>query len=306
MAESDNRKNYRLKLSGIFPSITTPFIGDNVNYDGLISNIQRYNEIDLGGYMILGGNGEYLGLTESEAHRIVETIMTNKKAGRTIVAGAGRESAKATVDFIKSIAGYGVDIASVITPFYFRKHMGDQNLIAYYSKVADDSPIPVLIYNSPDYAAGVEISPQAIAVLSRHGNIVGMKNSSGRELSDYTAQVGKETAFYFHAGRAAACLRDLAQGAVGATLSMAIYWPEQCARLYRLFSEGRHREAEELSAQLARASVVSGYGVSGVKYAMELAGYVGGEPRLPLLPLTPEQREEIKRIMRLIRGEPRL
>ena len=290
MAKSD----YRQKLSGIFPSITTPFIDDNVNYAGLASNIQKYNELDLGGYMILGGNGEYLGLTDREAHRIVETIMAEKKPGRTVVAGAGRESARATLDFIKSIAGYGVDVASVITPFYFGKHMRDQNLIDYYRKVADASPIPVLIYNSPDYAAGVEISPYAVSVLSRHGNIVGMKNSSHRELSDYTAQISEETVFYFHAGRAAVCLRDLMQGAVGATLSMAIYWPEQCIRLYRLFSEGRRREAEELGGQLAQASTISKYGVPGVKCAMELAGYVGGEPRLPLLPLTLEQREEIK------------
>lgn len=169
--------------------------------------------------MILGGNGEYLGLTEEEAHRVVETIMAAKKPGRTIVAGAGRESAKATVDFIKSIAGYGVDIASVITPFYFGKHMRDQNLIAYYQRIADASPIPVLIYNSPDYAAGVEISPYAVSVLSRHGNIVGMKNSSSKELSAYTSGVSEDIAFSFHAGRVADCFRDMMQGAVGATLS---------------------------------------------------------------------------------------
>ncbi len=297
MRRSKNSKDYKQKLSGIFPSITTPYINDNVNCSALASNIKKYNELDLGGYMILGGNGENLGLTDQEAHRIVETIMEARKAERTIVAGVGRESAKATVDFIKSIAGYGIDIASVITPFYFGKHMHDQNLIRYYEEVADASPIPVLIYNSPDYAAGVEISPEAISVLSRHENIVGMKNSSKREISKYTSRISDDTEFYFHAGRMATCLRDFQQGAVGATLSVAIYWPEKCIKLYKLYTEGKHEEADSLSEEMRMTSTVSQYGVAGVKYAMGLTGFIGGEPRLPLLPLTTEQKEEINKIL---------
>lgn len=297
MRRSENKKDYQQKLSGIFPSITTPYINDNVNCSALTSNINKYNELDLGGYMILGGNGENLGLTDKEAHQIVETIMEAKKAERTIVAGVGRESAKATVDFIKSIAGYGVDIASVITPFYFGKHMHDENLIRYYEQVADGSPIPVLIYNSPDYAAGVEISPEAISVLSRHENIVGMKNSSKREISKYTSKISEDTEFYFHAGRMATCLRDFHQGAVGATLSVAIYWPEKCINLYKLYIEGKYEEADALSEELSITSAVSKYGVAGVKYAMTLTGFVGGEPRLPLLPLTTEQKQEVNRIL---------
>ncbi len=297
MRRSKNSKDYKQKLSGIFPSITTPYINDNVNCSALASNIKKYNELDLGGYMILGGNGENLGLTDQEAHRIVETIMEARKAERTIVAGVGRESAKATVDFIKSIAGYGIDIASVITPFYFGKHMHDQNLIRYYEEVADASPIPVLIYNSPDYAAGVEISPEAISVLSRHENIVGMKNSSKREISKYTSRISDDTEFYFHAGRMATCLRDFQQGAVGATLSVAIYWPEKCIKLYKLYTEGKHEEADSLSEEMRMTSAVSQYGVAGVKYAMGLTGFIGGEPRLPLLPLTTEQKEEINKIL---------
>ncbi len=299
MEKHKNKNDYKNKLSGIFPSITTPFVKDEIDYTALAANVQKYNALDLGGYMILGGNGEYLGLTDKEAHQIVETIMAYKKTGRTIVAGTGKESAKATVDFIKSIAGYGVDVASVITPFYFAKHMGDQNLIAYYQRIADESPIPVLIYNSPDYAAGVEISQYAVSELSKHGNIIGMKNSSGKELSVYTSVVDSKAAFYFHSGKAATCYRDFNQGAIGATLSMAIYWPEICIQLYTLYRQGKRQEAARLGDQLAHISNVgiSKYGVPGVKYVMDLVGYSGAESRLPLLPLTWDQKDEIKKIM---------
>jgi 4-hydroxy-2-oxoglutarate aldolase len=284
----------REMLSGIFPSITTPFAGDDIDDEKLAYNVRKYNEIDLGGYMILGGNGEYLGLTPVETRRAVETITQAAAPGRTIVAGVGRESAEATIDLIHSIADLPVDIASIITPFYFAKQMHGENLIAYFTKIADNSPIPVLIYNSPAYAAGVEISPEVIRVLCCHENIVGMKNSSLRPISEYVQAIPAGENFHFHSGKAARCFGDLQSGAVGATLSMAIYLPELCSELYRLFAEGRMDEAQRVNETIQRYNKIgpSQYGVAGVKYAMDLRGYFGGDPRLPLLPMTDAQKAQ--------------
>lgn len=303
MAEADplgKKKQYESKLSGIFPSITTPFFRGEVSLRHLKRNIGRYNELSLGGYMILGGNGEYLGLTEKETFQIVDTITLSAKAGRTIVAGAGRESAEATVSFIKRLARWNIDIASIITPFYYAKYMSEENLTAYFRKIADESPIPVLLYNSPDYAAGVEITPKMVSVLSRHENIVGMKNSSKRDLSEYIQAVDAGETFFFHTGKAALAFQDLLTGAVGATLSMAIFWPEGCAALYESIKRGDQSEADACNQNIQRLSKagISSYGVPGVKYAMDLRGYEGGESRLPLLPLTTEQKADIKRILR--------
>lgn len=294
--------NYRELLSGIFPSITTPFVNGKIDYGLLRANVEKYNEYELGGYMILGGNGEYLGLTPDEMIKSAETIVKAKKPGRSIVAGVGRESAEATIEFIKSIADLGVDIASIITPFYYAKYMTDDMLVAYYSKIADESPIPVLIYNSPAYAAGVEISPKAVARLSKHQNIVGMKNSSGRQISDYVDAVGANDRFCFHSGKVGVLCRDIRQGAVGATLSAANYWPQNCTKVYNLLKQGRDSEAEELCMQLDTAARqgASAFGVPGVKYAMDIAGFYGGEPRLPLLPLNEKQKERVRTSFKLI------
>ena len=302
MAEADSlekKKRYESKLSGIFPSITTPFLRGEVCRQHLKRNIIRYNELPLGGYMILGGNGEYLGLTEKETFQIVETITSNTKAGRTIVAGAGRESAEATVSFIKRLARWDIDIASVITPFYYAKYMSEANLTEYFLKIADESPIPVLLYNSPDYAAGVEITPEMVSVLSRHENIVGMKNSSKRDLSEFIQAVDCGETFFFHTGKAARACQDLLSGAVGATLSMAIFWPEGCAALYESLRRGDLDAAGVCNQDIQRLSKagLSSYGVPGVKYAMDLRGYEGGESRLPLLPLTAGQKADITKIL---------
>ncbi len=297
----EKKKRYESKLSGVFPSITTPFLNDEVCLSHLKRNIQRYNDLPLGGYMILGGNGEYLGLTEKETLRIVETILSNTKGDRTIVAGVGRESAAATIAFIKRLNRWDIDIVSVITPFYFAKYMDERCLTAYFLRIADESPIPVLLYNSPDYAAGVEITPGMVSVLSRHENIVGMKNSSKREISAFVQAVDEGETFFFHTGKATHAYQDLNSGAVGATLSMAIYWPEACAALYESIRRGKPEEAAAWDQRIQRLSKagISAYGVPGVKYAMELRGYFGGEPRLPLLPLSGGQKDEIKRILQM-------
>lgn len=300
---TSGKSGYVKTLSGLFPSITTPFTGAKIDYGRLRFNIERYNEFDLGGYMILGGNGEYLGLTPNETIKSAKTIISARKQGRPVVAGAGRESAEATLKFIRSIADIGADIASIITPFYYAKRMGDKNLIAYYSAIADESPIPILIYNSPSYAAGVEISPYALSELSRHENIAGMKNSSGRELSDYKAAVSR-TSFGFHSGSVPCLYRDLKQGADGATLSAADYWPEELISVCRLMKLGRDAEALKLCEAVEHAGRAGAfdYGVAGVKYAMDLAGFYGGEPRLPLLPLSDEQKARVEKSFAL-RGE---
>ena len=125
-----------------------------------------------------------------------------------------------------------------------------------------------------------------------------MKNSSGRPISEYADAVAPGAAFYFHSGKAARCYEDLLQGAVGATLSMAIYYPEICIQLYALVKEGRLDEAAKVSEEIKRFNAVgpSQYGVPGVKYAMDLRGYYGGEPRLPLLPLTETEKAQQKNI----------
>ncbi len=246
--------------------------------------------------MILGGNGEYLGLTPDESLKTARTIICAAKAGRPVIAGAGRESAEATLEFIKSIACEGADIASVITPFYYAKYMTDEMLIAYYMKIADESPLPVLIYNSPSYAAGVGVSPEAVSKLSGHENIAGMKNSSCRETADYADAIGPNDNFCFHSGTVSALCRDYKQGAVGATLSVANYWPEACINIYVLLKHGKYSEAVEECMKIGTAARAgaSAYGVAGVKYAMDIAGFYGGEPRLPLIPLDEEQKQQIR------------
>lgn len=287
--------DYKKRLSGIFVPLTTPFYNEKIHLAQLEENILRYNETALAGYMILGGNGEYLGLTEEESLQVLHTIIKNKAKDITAVAGTGRESAYATIEFIKKAADKGAEFASIITPFYYVKVMSDEALIRYYETIADQSPLPLVVYNSPEYAAGVKVSQDCIRRLSMHENIVLMKNSSIDSMLSYTSAIPKESNFYFHVGRVVKLFEGLSEGAIGATLAISNYLPALCCEAYHAFVSGQKEKSRQLCERLGKINkAVSPNGVAGVKYAMSLLGIPSGETRIPLLPVKEEKKGLIR------------
>jgi 4-hydroxy-2-oxoglutarate aldolase len=288
-------KSIKEKLSGIFAPVVTPFEDDKLLLDCLIENIRKLNHTGLTGYLALGSNGEFRSLSDEEQLKILE-VFAREKGGKVVMAGTACESTKQTIEKTKTAAGMGFDFASILTPSYFAKRMTDEVLIGYFSRIADSSPIPVLLYNAPGFAGGVQVSIKAVKQLASHGNIVGMKDSSPAGPNKFLVQLGRSDDFYILAGSADFLYPSLHLGATGGIVSLANALPEPCCELYRLFQEGVYDKALDLHFRLMRLNnAVSGtYGVAGVKGAMDAAGFKGGEPRHPLLPLTDSQKEEIR------------
>jgi 4-hydroxy-2-oxoglutarate aldolase len=173
-------------------------------------------------------------------------------------------------------------------------------LIRYYQEVADASPLPVLLYNAPGFT-GITLSPKVVAELAGHPNIAGMKDtSSGNKDAYLNSARGKE--FVILAGSANDFFPSLILGAMGGVLSLANAFPEICCELYQLTRQSQIEPARALHQKIVQANqAVSGsFGVAGVKAAMDLAGYFGGEPRRPLLPLTKEQVENLQKTLQTI------
>jgi 4-hydroxy-2-oxoglutarate aldolase len=288
------------RLAGIFPPVMTPFQDGKIDYDGLARNIERMNGTALRGYMPLGSNGEFRSLSDEEALAVVKLIAQKKAAGKTLMVGTGRESAWATIEFTKRAADAGADFASVLTPHYYANKMTDEALVRYFTEVADASPVPVLIYCAPSYAAGVLLSRQTVRELSRHPNIVGMKDTSKEDIADYIKAAPPGAEFFVLAGSVTKFFYGLSNGAIGGVLSMANYFPELCCELQSLFQAGKTTDAEKLSARLIALNekTTGAYGVAGVKAAMNLLGYAGGEPRVPLLPLKPAELDALRGVLK--------
>jgi 4-hydroxy-2-oxoglutarate aldolase len=288
------------KLSGVFPPVMTPFFEDGrIDYDGLAFNIEKMNTTGLGGYMPLGSNGEFRGLTDEESLEVLKLIARKKSPGKTLMAGTGRESAYATIEFTKRAAGVGAEFASVLTPYYYVKKMTDEALIRFFTEVAGASPIPVLMYCAPGFAGGLVLSVKAVCELAAHPNIAGMKDTSKEDIAGYVKAVPPGKEFYVLAGSISKFFYGLTCGAVGGVLSPANYLPEYCCEAQSLFTGGKTAEAEKLCGRLKSLTerAAGKYGVPGVKAAMNFLGYKGGLPRTPLLPLKPAELEELRSVL---------
>ncbi|MFA6470985.1 MAG: dihydrodipicolinate synthase family protein [Candidatus Latescibacterota bacterium] len=285
----------RKKLSGVFAPVVTPFRSDRLMLDDLRYNLRKLADSELAGYLALGSNGELRSLSDSEQIEVLE-VFAEEKAGKVIMVGTACESTRHTIEKTKQAAKMGFEFASILTPGYFAKQMNDAALIRHYETIADASPIPILLYNAPGFTGGVQVSIRAVAQLSRHANIVGMKDSSSAGPDRYLTVLNHYGDFHVLAGSANFFYASLHLGAVGGIISLANSLPGPCCNLYRLFIERKFDQALDLHYCLSRLNgAVSGsHGVAGVKAAMDIMGFKGGEPRLPLLPLTDVERDKIR------------
>lgn len=288
----------KIDLKGIYPPIVTPFLEGEVSYSYLTKNIEKLNKSGIKGVIVLGSNGENVFLSEEEKFNVVKTVMKSASKDLQIIVGTGCESTRETIILTNKLANMGADAALVVTPSYYGSKMNDEALIDYYSKVANKSEIPILLYNVPKFT-GVNISANAVSVLSAHQNIIGMKDSSGSVnlLGQYLNSINSN--FDVLVGTAGALLGALTLGCIGGVLALANIVPEKCVEIYQLVQEGNIKKARELQLRMipVNDAVTSRYGISGLKYAMDLLGYQGGEVRSPLLPTKPDEQEMIRKIL---------
>ena len=284
-----------MAISGIFPALVTPFEPDGaVSLRGVRENIRRYNQTAVAGCVVLGSTGESVMLSREAADSVLAASIEVAAPAKLLIAGTGAESTSETIARTRRAADLGYAAALVKTPYYYKPVYKAETFIRHYRAVADASPIPVLLYSVPQFT-GITLETPEILTLAAHPNIVGIKDSSGNIQRAAEIVAGARPDFQVLTGGAAVIYPALAVGARGAILALAAALPEKCAELFLLFESGRHEQAKALQLELAVASkrIVSEQGIAGVKYAMDLRGYHGGLPRLPLLPLTEEKKQSI-------------
>jgi 4-hydroxy-2-oxoglutarate aldolase len=283
----------RDQLSGVFAPITTPFRDDRLDEEALAFNLQRMNRTGLAGYFALGTNGEFKSLSLEERWRVLKLVVGNR-GDKVVMAGCAAESTHESMDLVRRAAELGADMASLLMPSFFAKKMTVEVMERYVLRVADSSPLPVVLYNNPGVAAGVTIRAELLKRLAGHPRVIGIKDSSKETFKENLAAASQ--GFSVLAGSAGFFLELLRAGGTGGVLSLANVFPEECARLYQAHRQGQDAEADRLNAILVELNTrVSGsFGVAGVKAAMDLAGFRGGEPRHPHLGLKPAEIESIR------------
>jgi 4-hydroxy-2-oxoglutarate aldolase len=288
-----------MNLSGVFPALTTPFSADgSVSVEDIKHNITKYNSTGLAGYVAIGSTGESVLLSRKEVDTILVAVKESAAPGMRLIAGTGAESTAETIDRTKRAAELGYHVALVKTPYYYKPMYKPETFIAHYRRVADASPIPVLLYSVPQFT-GVALEALEVGVLAQHPNIIGIKESSGNVQRAAEMLAAAPSSFQLLVGSASMMFPSMVLGAVGSILALASALPELCVALFEAARKGDLEAARALQATILPASklIVSQNGIPGVKYAMDQAGYRGGIPRQPLLPLHEEQRVAIRELM---------
>lgn len=286
------------KMHGIYAPIATPFAGGEIAYDMMEKNLDFWLGSDLEGIVVMGSNGEFVLLSPAEKEELMRFVCARAKGKKPVIAGTGAESTAETIRLGVQAAEAGADAVLVVTPNYYKGEMTDPVLARFYTDVADASPLPVILYNMPRNA-GINISAKLAAELSRHPNIIGIKDSGGNIVQIADMIRNAQEGFSVFAGSASYLYTSLALGATGGTLALANIFPNECARVQTLYDAGRMQEARDLQMTLidSNNAVTARWGIPGLKAAMEMIGLYGGDPRLPLVPLKEADREELRKVL---------
>ena len=209
-----------------------------------------------------------------------------------------------TVCLTNRAAAMGYKAAMVRTPHYYKALLNRPDAqMLYYRAVADQSKIPLIIYNWPQ-TTGVDIAPEAVAQLSEHPNIIAIKESSGN--LEKVMQMIREVrpGFQVLVGSAPTLWPSLLMGACGAILAYANAAPYSTIAIWEAYRTREEAAGRDWQNRIARAAalVTVKYGIPGLKYAMDLNGYYGGPPRLPLVPASAEAKKEIEAAFTDLKG----
>jgi len=289
-----------VSLRGVFTPIVTSFDGaGNVAHDKMELNLDKWNQTGLHGYVVLGSNGEWVYLNEQEKVDVLKTARGAIPRDKLMIAGTASESTVNTLRLTEEAAEIGADMAIVVNPNYYRGQMTVPVLARYYRDVADSSPIPILIYNLPP-ATGMDLAADLLVELSHHPNVTGVKDTGGNMPKMGETIRRADPSFQVLSGSANFFYPSLAIGVTGGILALANMAPDEAVALFDLFNAGRIDEGRDLHLRMlpVNLAITSRFGVSGLKAALDMVGYYGGPPRLPLLPLDDQRRQELQGILK--------
>ena len=286
-------------LKGLLLPTPTPFgRGGEIDFPALRANLDKWSGAGVSGFVLLGSTGERVHLDDREYLQTIETARTAVANDLLFIVGAGQQSVVGTNNEIKRAAQAGAEAVLVITPYFYRSAINQETLISFYTAVADESPVPVLLYSMPPLT-GIKIEPETVARLSEHSNIIGVKDSSN-DIESFIRTVKLCAAdFAVLTGNGTVLLDALRAGATGAILAVGCAVPEVCVEIMRAFNAGEDERPAALQSKLTplAAAVTTKYGIGGLKAALDMAGYHGAAVRAPLRAPDEAARAEIAALL---------
>lgn len=259
----------------------------------------------LSGLVILGSNAETFLLTREERKTLLEAARKACGPSYPIMAGVGGHSTKQVLEFITDAVDAGANYVLLLPPGYFGKQTTPAVIDNFFNDVAQQSPLPIVIYNFPAVCNGIDLDSATIARLAKaHSNIVGVKLTCGAvgKITRLAAELPADR-FATYGGQSDFLIGGLASGSVGTIAGFANVFPKTLVRIYSLYQKGEYQEAMDLHKKAALAEQPCKGGIASVKYATSLttaraAGIEGAvnklKPRRPYVEPSETEKRTIE------------
>ncbi len=287
-----------MKLRGCFVALVTPFLPDGtIDEEGFRANIEFLIERGIAGIVPCGTTGESATLSWEEHNRVVD-IALQQAAGRVkVIAGAGSNSTRESVEAARHAQERGADAILCITPYYNKPPQ--EGLYQHYRHIATEVNVPVVVYNVPG-RTGVNITPETLQRLCEFDNIIAVKEASGNleQVSEIHRRCGERLSIL--SGEDALTLQILSCGGRGVISVVANILPDRMSAMIEAFAGSDTAEALKIHEELVPVAEAMFFETNPipVKTAMNHLGHHGGGFRLPLVHMAPGNKEKLITVLK--------
>lgn len=284
-------------FTGCGTALITPFKNDEIDFPALDNLVESQIEAGIDALIAAGTTGEPATMTWEEHLSVIRRVVDVAHGRVPVIAGTGSNCTREAVEAARMSKEFGADAQLVVTPYYNKT--SQEGLVAHYHAIADAATLPVIVYNVPA-RTGINMGPEALAVICRHPNIVGVKEASsdvGQSL-EKIRQVGSLADFY--CGNDDIAVPMLACGYKGLISVVSNVAPKETVHMVHAALQGNNKEAAEYQLKLLPLINALFCETSPIpcKAAMAALGMCEDELRLPLVPMQQWNRPKLYQAMK--------
>src|SRR5450759_698486 len=284
------------ELTGVLPALISPLRSDgSIDEASVPRLVEHVIRGGVHGLLALGSTGETASLDETARRTILSSVVAAAAGRVPVICGVAQSHLSAARVEVEAAARMGAQAVLVAPPFYYL--IDQATLLAFYRLLANDSPVPVLLYNIPQYTK-VVAEPATVATLAREGTIAGMKDSS-RDFEYFEAvciATRELPRFRLFTGSDTMLLPSLAMGGAGTICGAANVAPGWVVRIFEEFKRAdlaAARADQDALYQLVMA-LRGGVFPAAIKAACHLQGICEPWCAAPIQPLDDESQAKLR------------
>ncbi len=283
-------------FNGCMVALITPFHEGEVDFETLDELVEFHVESGTDGLVPVGTTGESPTLSHEEHKQVIERVVRVADGRIPVIAGTGSNSTAEAIELTAFAHKVGADGSLQVCPYYNKPTQ--EGFYEHFKAIAEEVPIPLVLYNIPGRCGGQGLTPETVARLSEIETIVAIKEASGS--MDQVSEIAGRCDITILSGDDSLTLPIAALGGKGVISVVANIVPADVKAMTDLILEGDfvsarrwHRKLFTLSKDLLTLAT----NPIPIKAAMAMLDMASDELRLPMTPLNQAQSARLQQVL---------